>query len=463
MVFFNPDIVKRMLSEKRITIVGVAIFFVVIIGSSLFRSFNHDEFEALHSAWKVFSGERIYVDFLQHHHFLLYYSLWPVFVTLGEGVPAIIAARVFSFLMTAGILILTYRIAMMQYDRRTALLSVFFLSSSVTFLQKSIEIRPDVPLVLMELVSSYLLLDYFRSKKVWKLCASSIALFVGFLFLQKAVFLGILFGLLFAYRLYRKTSTWAEAFAYFGMLALMTVGFVYFVSTTFGLDTYLFLNWKINTQLLNSFPLYKYLMISFGQNPVVWALFFGGAVMFRRRPFDVISYLGFGLLGFIFFTKSPFPQYYLMSFPFVAISSAVTFARFDWRKPAFAKMALVISVPIALYAVDDAWKDNREQLAKIEYVLTVTDPSDIVYDGDAQFNVFRKDMDYFWFSVKPKTGVLSSYRLSREYSYDAYDLIGERLPKVISSSFIKPKDSRIADHYVRSEVFGDLYIRNEGN
>ena len=120
-------------------------------------------------------------------------------------------------------------------------------------------------------------------------------------------------------------------------------------------------------------------------------------------------------------------------------------------------VSVLWSIGIAAYL----WQGNERQLDRVRYVLSVTGPDDLVYDGDAQFNIFRRDMDYFWFSVKPKTGNLTAYRLMREYPYDPYQLISEKQPKVVSDSFIRTKESIIAEHYTRSSVFKDRYIRNQ--
>ncbi|MFA5994602.1 MAG: hypothetical protein WC823_06625, partial [Parcubacteria group bacterium] len=119
-----------------VAVIGIAVFIPIALVSSLHRSFNHDEFEAIHSGWKIFAGEKIYVDFLQQHHFLVYDLLSGVIAIFGENVKSIIASRLLSFAMALGVAWLVYRIAKMTYDKNIALLSVFFLSSSVIFLQK---------------------------------------------------------------------------------------------------------------------------------------------------------------------------------------------------------------------------------------------------------------------------------------------------------------------------------------
>lgn len=459
------DSVRKIISGwswvERIAYPGIALFFLIALWSSLFRDFDHDEFEALHSAWLSFSGQTIYVDFFQHHHFLLYYSLAPVFAIFGEGVDAIVAARLLSLVMMLGIIFLTYRIAGLVYDRSVAILAVFFLMTAFTFFDKAIEVRPDVPLVLMELLSVFFLFTSFRAGRSWRLVASAVALFVGFLFLQKAVFLGILIGMLFLYKIWRRELGWREFLVYWGLFSVLISGFAWYVSVTFSWSEYFFLNWELNTKLLNTFPLYKYFLRSVAQNPLLWGLFLSGIViMIRRRTFDSVAFFAIGLLGFIFTTKSPFPQYYLMSLPFVAIVSAVFFEKLRKRRVGIAFSLMALSVAWSLGTVLYMWKGNDAQFAKVEYVLSMTSQDDLVYDGDAQFNVFRKDVDYFWYSLKPKTGNLIAYRLARDYEYDPYRLFDEKKPKIVSSSFIKTKNPAVADHYTKSESFGDLYIRN---
>jgi len=106
---------------------------------------------------------------------------------------------------------------------------------------------------------------------------------------------------------------------------------------------------------------------------------------------------------------------------------------------------------------------NTRQLEKINYVLFLTRPDDLVYDGDIQFNVYRGDLDFIWFSVSPREGQLSTYQKWKGYRYDILELIDEKKPKVISDYVIKKMlaDPRISNHYGQSERYSDLYIRRD--
>lgn len=456
------EIIKKRFSYQTFLIILIALFIVAIFASSLYRSFNHDEFEAIHSAWKISTGEKIYVDFFQHHNFLLYNILSWVIMIFGSSVTAIVMSRMLIFTMAMAIFWLTYKIAQMAYGKNVALWSLFFLSTTAMFFQKVIEVRPDVPLVLFELLTIFFLMKYFEIKKRTYLFLSAASLFVAFLFLQKAVFLIILLGIFLIFKIYKKQFKFWDFLLYFGTLGIFLGFFVLYLLVFNSFSEYIFLGWLLNTKLLNTFPLYKYLLISIEQNPLTWILyFFGILIMIRKKTFDMLAFISLGLLAFIFLTKSPFPQYYLMSLPFVVMIASLFADKIFEKKKFIMIFIMIISIIYPSYALfENINKDNnKEQLQKIDYVLSITNPSDYIYDGDANFNIFRKDIDYFWFSVKPKTGNLTAYRLMKNYDYDVYKLIDELKPKVVSDSFIKTKNKEIADFYLRSEAFKDLYIR----
>jgi len=99
------------------------------------------------------------------------------------------------------------------------------------------------------------------------------------------------------------------------------------------------------------------------------------------------------------------------------------------------------------------------EFAKIEYVLSVTKEGDKVYDGSALFNLFRDDVDYFWFCLVDGL-CLDTYQKMTGYKYDIYDLIYTQRPKVISTHRIPSlQDVAISGFYRQSKEYPDLYIR----
>ena len=51
----------------------VSIFFY-----SYNRGFDPDEFEHMHTAWKISRGQKIFIEFFQHHHPFFDYLITPV-------------------------------------------------------------------------------------------------------------------------------------------------------------------------------------------------------------------------------------------------------------------------------------------------------------------------------------------------------------------------------------------------
>ena len=83
------------------------------------------------------------------------------------------------------------------------------------------------------------------------------------------------------------------------------------------------------------------------------------------------------------------------------IIAANTIYRIFARHPKGLAVVLIeaFAVP-SVFVFNRVKKDNRRQLEIVEYVLSITDSTDCIYDGNAAFNLFRKDIDFFWFSVK---------------------------------------------------------------
>ncbi len=110
---------------------------------------------------------------------------------------------------------------------------------------------------------------------------------------------------------------------------------------------------------------------------------------------------------------------------------------------------------------EDTLRPNGVQKRRLAHMLSLAGPADTVYDGEARFNVFRKDIDYFWFSVHPKRG-LETYQTLRAYDYDLLERIERYRPKVISATALPdPEDPRIREHYVPSKRYPDLLVRVE--
>ena len=113
----------------------------------------------------------------------------------------------------------------------------------------------------------------------------------------------------------------------------------------------------------------------------------------------------------------------------------------------------------SIYIARECTKTNFKQIEKINYVLNNSDVDDLVYDGDIRFNLFRKDVDFYYYSVRKVGGGLVTENKIRGYEYNIYDIISEKKPKIISSYMIDNLNHpTIKNNYIKSEKFDDLYL-----
>ena len=227
------------------------------------------------------------------------------------------------------------------------------------------------------------------------------------------------------------------------------------------------MNWVLNAHIPQQFGRLTFVLETVRINVLTFVLFaFGVITLVRSRSYTrflVIS-LSIPALTFIAFNNI-WHQYLLLSMPFVGITAAYAiFTVFNGSR--FFRLILLLG---AIYVPMSTMHNHgffnmytshiTHQLDRIEYVLSVTEEGDRVYDGDVVFNVFRDDIDYFWFCMY-QTMCLDTYRKLTGYEYDIYKLIAEKKPKVISSYKIDDmSDSRIADFYIESPEYEGLYLR----
>lgn len=454
----------------RLSLVLAVLTFLVIISLVLRRSYDQDEFEVIKTAWKIFHGERIYVDFFQHHHPLLYYLLIPLFALFGEGIEIVIGARLFMLPFSIGILLLTWAIARPIYGSAVAALAPLLLVLTPLFVNPAIEVRPDVPQVFFGLLAVYLLYRYFETRALIQLVLSGFALGVAFLFLQKAVLLVAGLALVLAGRLPRREFTVRELGIFAIAAALLPLAYAAYTLLRGDWDAYFFFNFQFNApgarnnleqgsnlvDRLRAEPLRAI-------NPLVLLGFLSALFVVPKTAAQrEMAVLGLSLGALVLLNGVQFHQYYLVVIPFLAMVAAQGFVQnlCAGRRVALIALVLVMASALPGYLLH-VRGGNDTQLGRIKYVLARSGPNDYVYDGVPQFNLFRKDLDFFWFSVQPG-GALDKYRSFRPYTYDVLELIERYRPAVISSNDIPDMwDPRIRDHYVRSHYQGLLIRRKD--
>jgi len=440
-----------------------AVFFLAVR-----RHFNHDEFQHIHTAWKILNGEKIYVDFFQNHHPFFYYVLAGIIAVFGENVTTILAMRIFSFLMLLLIILTAYCLSERIFkNRQISLIAILLLAATMIFVDLAIEIRPDVPQTLFGLVSILWLFTYLENKQTRYLILSSVFMAISFLVLQKAVFTVLLVGIFLLISAYKKYIQWRAVFIY-GAAGILTVApyYVYLLYSG-SLSAYFTFNWLINMKWAYSFTAFTALGYILRTSTLLVIFYIWGLLKFTKTVVEIrLGWLSLGLLASNFLIRCPYKQSFMISIPFMVIIAAnAMYSLFKERQKLLAVVLLIAVAMSSIFIFNRFKKDNVQSIEMIEYVLSITEPADYVYDGNAAFNLFRKDIDFFWFAVQttpPKYGALVTYRTIAEYHYDIYELIEKFKPKVISDFEVDIQNEIIANHYVPSKRYEGLLIRNDG-
>ena len=451
-----------------VTILGLYVLYM-----NLLSPFNPDELEGVHSAWLILQGKLIYVDFFQHHHPLLYSYLVPIITLLGEHAGTVIACRIAIMPFFAGILAASYLLALRLFDKPTALVAIACLLLSWPFLYAATSIRPDVPQVMFGMIA--LLMLYPRRApqggkpphvSMWRYLLAGLCLGLSFLFLQKAIFYVAVVTLVLLGRILRREAGWKVLFTMAGGMVIAIFPFAIWLAAHGMTGEYFFLNWTLNAYCHDRFSFVSFAIVVLESQPVMCAFaLLAFIALVRDRRHAELTVMLMGLLCQVLLAPSPYLHYWLPVLPLLAIYAGHGLMRTLGPRPAIiggllaaSLIAPIITNICAAYVVGGL--TNLERLDQIAYVLKVTSPSDTACDPYVIFNVFRKDVDYFWFSLDDKH-MLATYKRLRPYELDIYDRIDKMKPKAVSTFGIENlDDARIRDHYVKSDRFPTILIRN---
>ena len=168
-------------------------------GRALTGRFDPDEFQHLHGGWCLAHGLWPYRDYFEHHTPWFWLALAPFLALFGadrdpdRAVAFVLAARGVMWVLGTAALYLTFRLGRTWGGARTGWLAAALLGATLAFVDKSIEIRPDVP-ALVCLLGSWLVTatawqrDPGDRGARWRLGLAGLLLGSAILFTQKVVF-----------------------------------------------------------------------------------------------------------------------------------------------------------------------------------------------------------------------------------------------------------------------------------
>ena len=95
-------------------------------------------------------------------------------------------------------------------------------------------------------------------------------------------------------------------------------------------------------------------------------------------------------------------------------------------------------------------------------MLQNSDETDLVYDGKPEFNLFRRDLHYFWFLVGRGKFIKNYHKITKGkfIDYDTCFLIKLKRPKFISDFNIDMIDCELFKYYEKT-IYENLYIRKD--
>lgn len=322
------------------------IFFLIILATVIVRipilhnrGFDPDEFEHLHAARGIFHGMVIYRDFFEHHTPFIHFMLAPLYLFFGDSIPLIFAARWMMLIFTCGILYLTYLLTKKLYGCIAGLCAALSVSLVLIFVEKTIEIRPDVPEVCFWLLT---LIFFLEGMKKWKrkyFILSGAMLSSAIMCSPKALFAatGFAIGLVWFLIDWQIDRARKERFVnilWIGVGAAIPIaifGFYFLVNGA--LDDFIYRNFTMNLGWKNKFSPRGYIERGCKQNPFFCVLGIAGLILatlqlfskkranpVKNRPMTFMPVVStYMLIWGLYLMPVPFRQYYLLFIPLLAM------------------------------------------------------------------------------------------------------------------------------------------------
>jgi hypothetical protein len=406
-----------------LALVGVALVALLALRHSL----DPDEIEHVHAGWLMTRGLRPYTDFFEHHHPLLWQVLAWVLPLMGQTAETIVVLRAGALALFLGIVALTRRLASAASgDRETAIVASVLLLSMNQFVLRAYDIRPDVPQVLFVVLAGLWLLNAMPPRRTVAFAAAGLAVGVAVAFSLKAIVLVGLWSGLAGLGWLGKRVRLVDVAAFAGSCAIPPVLMLLSPAAGGSLADYYACNFTYNALArLPPKPAPPYVFV----NAPFWILAAGGGlhalVRPRARPaLRLVAVTGLGLMVLFAVLRRSDGRTILLALPFLAVTAAHGFTAFSRAAGlhALARSTLLVALCAAPFVQTSYWiaETNRQQLAAIRFVLERTRPEEAVYDGNRRFNLFRPDLDYFWFLPTSARGDSASAARARRFLYERF-------------------------------------------
>jgi hypothetical protein len=388
------------------------------------RAFDPDEFQHLHAAWAIAHGMLPYRDYFDHHPPALHFLLVPLFRGLAvdgdfhDAVRLLIRARLAAWACTGVLLATTFVLARRAAGARKAWAALLLLSNTPVFLDKSLEVRPDVPAALLLVAAALILCGQpgaeLRSRRV---AGGGLLMGLAVLFTPKVVFALPGFCVAIAWPMVAGRRPRGKALARLGLLAAgiaapVAIVLVYFAARG-ALEEFLHCNVEVPLAWRRGSGPGELIAAVLRSNPPLLlglpgiALFCWTGVAQRRADALLLGWSSMGFLAGVFLIPEIAGQYLLLLLPFFTIlAGAVLMDLFGGaaarlgggaRSALAALLLAALSVDPLRRQAETFLSTNAEQLDRLSFVLRNSEPSEAVMDGFSGLGVFRPHAYYYYF------------------------------------------------------------------
>ncbi len=333
-----------MMAKRWVRIYRIIILLFILLAFGLrvpilkVRYFDPDEFQHLHGARQIYHGDIPYRDYFEHHTPFLHFVLAKFYPVFGEKIRILFAARALMMVFTAAILCLTFILAAMLYGVDAGLFATLFLSYIIIFLEKTIEIRPDLPEVTFWLAALVFMVRGIQRNLDspslrWHLF-SGLCMGMAIMSTQKALFAfgGICLSLLWMLadrRLGGSIKYRLKLASVFlgGVITPIALVCLYFLAHR-GLWQFINYNFIMNSRWKVRFSPYNYIRQLLRQNPFIsvigiLGLLIATARMWRKNEAINGNFIPilpvYALIAGLFIMPVPYRQYYVLFLPLLAV------------------------------------------------------------------------------------------------------------------------------------------------
>jgi 4-amino-4-deoxy-L-arabinose transferase-like glycosyltransferase len=412
------------------------------------RVFDPDELQHMHSAYAIHIGMVPHRDYFDHHLPWLHFALSLLFPLTGPSITTLLVGRALMLLVTAAILYLTYRLGRQLYGREVGLLGTLLLTYTLIFVEKTTEIRPDVPATVCWLAGLGAFVTAARRGSAPWFLLSGLALGSAVMFTQKMLFgiVGVLLAVgfvTFDRRAGVSLPQRRRAGLMFvaGLSAPLLATMLVFLGHG-ALAPFLDHNFVRNAQWVRLTKAHAHLRHVVRQNVVLAALGMAGwlialAVLRRweqaRRGDIVVVLAAATLIAGVWVIPVPYGQYYLPLLPLWAALAARTLWRWaeksPWRLVALTLgLAGMLATPLREMAGEPRLR-NDEQRREIQYVLDHTSAADTVLPGWRLTTLFRPHAYFYFFLHEEMRAMLTE----QQRGPDVVQALEATRPKIIEN------------------------------